>query len=298
MARTKKAEHPVKAAFFGTNSLVVTDGKTTLLVDPYFTRPGKGKLLAGKVAPDAAKVRAALAEAGVKQADAVLITHAHVDHVLDAAEAARQTGATVYGSATAVLTARGHGLAPGKTRMAMQKERFSFGDFMVTFLPARHLPLPFPLSLVIGRGSRITRPFSPPARALSYKEGQSFHLLVDHPHGSFLNQGTAGLSPASTGNVSARVLLLGIGGLAARPRAYRKEWYEKSVCSTGAQRVWLTHWDDFSAPLSRPPRFMTGCDKVARELKDGDRARRVDLMPLKTWVPLFSGGPPETSLKG
>ncbi|MBU2489035.1 MAG: MBL fold metallo-hydrolase [Proteobacteria bacterium] len=276
----------VRAMFLGTNSLAVTDGATHLLIDPYFTRPGKLALGFRRLRSDPARVREGLARAGVNQAAAILVTHAHVDHALDLAEAARQTGALMCGSSSAVLAATGYGLPGDRTRTVGPGESMAFGDFTVTFLPARHLVLPFPLPpLLLNRDIRA--PLRQPARTWAFKEGQSYHLHVSHPAGSFVNQGTAGHEPGALEGYQAGVLLLGIGGMDTQPPGYMASWYEQSVNPTGAKRVLLTHWDDFSRPLSSPPRFLRGCEGVARDLAALDPERNPVLMPWMEWVELF-----------
>lgn len=88
----------VAVTWWGTNSLLIEDDRTRLMIDPYFSRPpgllGLG-FLYKKIAPDEAAVDQGLARAGVDQLDAVLVTHTHFDHVLDAGEVARRTGATL-----------------------------------------------------------------------------------------------------------------------------------------------------------------------------------------------------------
>ncbi len=65
----------------------------TLLVDPVLTRPPAYKLLFGRTRPDGALLRR-----HIPHADHILISHAHYDHLLDAAEIAGYSGARVYGS--------------------------------------------------------------------------------------------------------------------------------------------------------------------------------------------------------
>jgi hypothetical protein len=69
-------------------------GGTVLLVDPFLTRPPVYKLLFGRTRPDGELLRQYL-----PQADFILVSHAHYDHLLDVAEIAGYTGARVYGSA-------------------------------------------------------------------------------------------------------------------------------------------------------------------------------------------------------
>jgi L-ascorbate metabolism protein UlaG (beta-lactamase superfamily) len=67
--------------FLGHSAFALTHEATTVLVDPFLTGNPKA-------AADAAEV----------EADAILVTHAHADHLGDTVDIARRTGATVVAS--------------------------------------------------------------------------------------------------------------------------------------------------------------------------------------------------------
>ena len=77
-----------------------------LLVDPFLTRPPAYKLLFGRTHPDGALLRQ-----HIPHADHILISHAHYDHLLDAAEIAGYSGGRVYGSENTCRIAEVCGLA-------------------------------------------------------------------------------------------------------------------------------------------------------------------------------------------
>ena len=43
---------PLTARFFGVSTILLSDGNTAIMTDGFFSRPGAGKLLFGKIAPD------------------------------------------------------------------------------------------------------------------------------------------------------------------------------------------------------------------------------------------------------
>ncbi|MBU0513215.1 MAG: MBL fold metallo-hydrolase, partial [Proteobacteria bacterium] len=100
----------VGLTWLGTNCLVLSDGSTRLMIDPNLTRPsgmlGPGLFLK-KIAPDLGLIDRWLARAGADRLDAVLLTHTHFDHALDAAAVAAKTGAMLLGSASAANVGRG-----------------------------------------------------------------------------------------------------------------------------------------------------------------------------------------------
>lgn len=69
---------------------------TVLVIDPYFTRATFRYVWWGRVFPDVQKIKRHL-----PTCDYVLITHPHWDHVMDAGEILRYSGAQGYGSLNA-----------------------------------------------------------------------------------------------------------------------------------------------------------------------------------------------------
>src|SRR6478609_7565688 len=84
--------------FLGVSSLLLDDGEHAVMTDGFFSRPSLARVALGKVAPDAARIDAALDRLGlgpdrIPRLHAVIPVHTHVDHVLDSAAVAQRTGA-------------------------------------------------------------------------------------------------------------------------------------------------------------------------------------------------------------
>jgi L-ascorbate metabolism protein UlaG (beta-lactamase superfamily) len=255
----------VGVTFFGTNCLLVDDGRTRLMIDPHFSRwPGLlgPRFLVTRLRPDQEAVARWLASAGVTGLAAVLLTHAHYDHALDAPLTAELTGAVLAGTASAANVGRGWGLAEDRLVVAEPGHGLTWGDFAVTFYPGAHLPFPWYLAWLLRPGRTIDRPLRPPARATRYVDGGVQSILVSHPGGTFLNQGSAGIRPGSLAGVTADTVLLGVGGLDLHRPAYWEHYFQASVVGLGARRVLLTHWDDFCKPLEKPVTFLRGVARV------------------------------------
>lgn len=263
----KSSEKQLTADFLGVNSLVIRDGKTTLLVDPYFTRVSKPVLMLRKFKSNPKITADALNEAGVKTASAILITHTHMDHVLDAAQAARITGAIVCGSLSTANVCRGENLPEDQIKVIQPGDELEFGDFSVRFVQSKHLVFPKLLSMVFGPGREVTRPLKQPARVWAYAEGGCFALHFKHPLGSFLNTGSANWVPGALDGCKADVGLLGIGGLDLNEPAYWEQWFDETVGPTGLKKIYCTHWDDFAVPLNKPPKDLRKCRTVFEHLK-------------------------------
>lgn len=235
----------VTATWFGTTAVLIRDGSHALFVDPFFTRP-EGLLpltLNRRIAPDEELIRLWLRRAGVQRLDAVLVSHSHYDHAMDAGVVARLTGATLAGSASTLNVGRGAGLAEAQLLDAGGRP-LRFGSFAVRFVGSRHAG---------ASGGRptgdIVAPLRTPAAYLDYKQGGTYSILIEHPVGTVLHHGSAGFVPGALQNHRADVALLGVAIIDDLP-VYLRE----VVNAVGARRVVPVHWDDFTRSLDQPLR--------------------------------------------
>jgi len=235
----------VTVTFLGVSTVLVSDGETALLTDGFFSRPSLLRTAFATIPPDDARIDAALARAGISTLAAVIVVHSHYDHALDAPRVAERTGAVLVGSASTANVGRGAGLGEERMRIVGDTATMQFGRFEVTLIPSRHLPH----GMAMGT---IDAPLAPPARASDYLEGGSFSVLIRHPTGSLLIQGSAGWRDGALAGRAADVVLLGIGGLGTQPREYGERYLEEVVDAVGARLVVPIHWDDFTRPLSEP----------------------------------------------
>ena len=134
------AQHGLGVTFLGVATLLLDDGKQALLTDGFFSRPSLRKVALGKVAPDDARIDAALARAGIDRLDAVAPVHSHFDHALDSAVVAQRTGAVLVGGESTANVGRGGGLPPERIRVATPGEAMTFGSFRLTLVESHHCP--------------------------------------------------------------------------------------------------------------------------------------------------------------
>jgi len=272
------------ARWLGVTAVLLSDGAHAVLVDPFFTRPrGFWRLLLNRpIAPDEALIQDWLARAGVTRLDAVLVSHSHYDHAMDAGVVARLTGATLMGSASTLSIGRGAGL-PDAQLQALNFGPVSFGPFQVTFIESRHA------GATGGEPTgEIMRPLVPPATYLDYRQGGTYSILIAHPRGRVLHHGSAGYVPGALKDFRADVVFLGVALLPELP-AYLGE----VVDAVGAHRVVPIHWDDFTRPLDQPLRpfpLVVRLDRFFKHLAEQRPDLAVQTLELNQPVSLFPFG--------
>lgn len=231
------------ATWFGVTAVLLRDGGHAVMADPFFSRPPGliNTLLNRRIAPDEAAIRAWLARAGVQRLDAVLVSHSHYDHAMDAGVVARLTGAVLIGSESTLNIGRGAGLPESQLRQVRPGQDETFGRFSLRFIESVHS------SRTGGRPTGvISAPLRTPARYSDYKLGGTWSILVGHPQGRVLLHGSSAALPGALRGERADLVFLSIASIDDLD-SYLRE----TVDAVGARRVIPTHWDDFWRPLDQ-----------------------------------------------
>jgi L-ascorbate metabolism protein UlaG (beta-lactamase superfamily) len=234
--------------WLGTASHLVETAATSLLIDPFFSRPGF-LALAGRISPDEAEIRRRLPA----RVDAVLCGHSHFDHLLDAPRIARLTGAKLIGSESTLAFGRAEGL-PESQLVAVPPEgcALAVGDIEVRFVPSRHGRIffgrvPFP--------GEVSAPPTLPARFWHYRMGGAFGLLLKGGGVTLYHNGSADLVDAELSSASADVVLAGLAGRRATPA-----YLERLLGLLSPKVIVPTHHDAFFAPLDEGVHLLPGID--------------------------------------
>lgn len=275
------------ATWLGVTGVLLSDGAHAVLVDPFFTRPrGFARLVFNRpIEPDEALIRDWLTRANVTELDAVLVSHSHYDHGMDAGVVARLTGARLAGSNSTLNIGRGAGLPESQLVAMASGETRTFGSFQVTFLESRHAG-----ATGGAPTGDILTPLVPPARFLDYKQGGAWSILIAHPQGRALHHGSAGFVRGALRGQRADVVFLGVALLADLP-----EYLAEVVDAVGARTVTPVHWDDFTRPLDAPLRPFPIIVRLDRFFDDMARLRPdVAVRTLELGRPAALFAPPGT----
>jgi hypothetical protein len=121
--------------YLGAAGWEITDGTTTILIDPYLSRingpappgAGSGHPIAGDTRraykwTDTATPDTPAIDAHIQRADFVLVTHTHYDHVLDVPHIALKTRATVIGTESTENVMRPYAV-PEEQLITVREER-------------------------------------------------------------------------------------------------------------------------------------------------------------------------------
>jgi L-ascorbate metabolism protein UlaG (beta-lactamase superfamily) len=255
--------------YLGVSGYAISDGTTTVLLDPTPTRPPPLTLIAGPLKPDLA-----LGAQECPRADAILVNHTHYDHALDVPPIALRTGALVVGSQSTVNLARSRGVAAEHLRVVKPGDHLVVGGFTIDVHGSRHTD-------IAGISQPMAGVVSPDAGplwfwqyaldgALSYRLEANGTSVWFHPTSTFA-LGEVGGPPADT-------LIVGVTG-----EKQTSEKIQGLLAEAQPRRVLPTHYDNFFQPWALGLNKMPGLDL------DAVRALFLAAQPALEWVTLDQG---------
>ncbi|MDG2449660.1 MAG: MBL fold metallo-hydrolase, partial [Saprospiraceae bacterium] len=135
--------------YFGTAGWEITDGKTTILVDPYISRlklgsgpsTSKDDLRKSYKSEDYFKSDTTTINEVVTKADYILVHHSHFDHLSDVPFIAKKTGAKVIGTETTSNILEAYGIPKEQLLTVKGGEDYQFENFSVKVIPSLHSAL-------------------------------------------------------------------------------------------------------------------------------------------------------------
>ncbi len=246
-------EGDVEVRWLGVAGFSISSGGTTLLHDPFFTRPGMLATLFSRYRPAESVLAPLLAEGSrapeLASANVILVGHSHYDHLGDAPWIALRTGATLVGSATSGNIARGYGLAASDFRRADPGDVLHFGPFRVRVIESRHGKVlfgrvPFP--------GQLSEPATGPIHAFSFLLGDARFYLVTHEPSGLRILTTSSANRHAPALDALREEGLTVDLLLAAPLGRDEHFTRDLVAAVRPRLVVPHHYDSFFLSIDDP----------------------------------------------
>ncbi len=275
--------------FIGNTNILITDGKSSILTDGFFTRPSISQVLWGEFEPNEDVIEYCLEKARIHRLDAVIPVHSHFDHAMDSPIVAMKTGAKLIGSESTANIGRGLNFPEDQMVIVESGVPLQIGSMKLTLIKGKHWPYPdeeLGLKLL---NRDIINPIVPPASAFDYFEGASYTIIVEHEDATLAIHGSAGFIPNILDNVDVDILFLGMAGLETMDESYNDNFQTHVVDALNPEVIIPIHWDDFFVPLknglksrSLLEKFLQGMDVKKSfefvEMRNSDR--KMSVLPI------------------
>lgn len=246
----------VTLRYLGTAAWEISDGTTTLLIDPYLSRiigpPPPGAPLVARTPGDTRPVYGledrpvpdvAVIDSHVPRADFILVTHTHYDHVLDVPHIALKTHATVIGTESTENVLRAYAVPESQLITVRGGEDYEFGTFSVKVIPSIHSALDHKHYFSSARAPEGMK--APLTLQQMHPEGGTLAFLIRFHGHQILAFGSMNYIEREIEGLRPDVVLVGAG--ASRAEIY--DYTGRLMRDLGFPAIVLpTHWDNFMAP--------------------------------------------------
>jgi len=241
---------PVQLKYFGTAGWEITDGKITVLVDPYITRmklgtgPGVSDEDTRKTVmrSDIFVSDTLLIDSLITKADFILVHHSHFDHLADVPYIAKKTGAKVIGTETTRNILRGYGIPEEQLYPVKGGEDYQFENFSVQVIPSIHSALN---SKHYIDSRTYTETPKTPLKVSEFIEGGSLMFLARFAKHNILTMASMNFVERELVGQKPDILLAGVN----RSQLGLYKYNERLLAVTNYPKIIIpTHWDNFRLP--------------------------------------------------
>ena len=263
----------VTVTWLGVTTLLFDDGETQILIDGFFSRPSLAEVVLRRpVDNDAPQINYVMNEFRMRRLAAIIPVHSHFDHAMDVGAIANRSSASILGSESTAQVARGAGVPEDQITVVKAAASFEFGDFRVTLRPIGHAPIGWRGSVPFD--GIIEEPLTMPQPISAWRMGGGYTIIIEHPQGTALVQGSSAFKKYGLQDVAADVVFLGVGQLKSLGRNYAELYWQHTVTTTGSHSVYPIHFDDFTKPFGEvvlPPKIIDNFETTAQWLVEFQR---------------------------
>lgn len=261
------AGEPVTVTYLGAGGILFRRGADAILTAPFFSNPPLWAVSAGPISPDAALIEKGLPP--VDDVKAILVGHAHYDHLMDVPYIARRRApaALIYANRAAARTLAAPETGVDKSRVIVMDERAGDherpGDWVsipgtrvrVMALKSQHAPHFMGYKFYGGDFNEDLK--SLPRTAWGWKEGQTLAFLIDFmaPDGVTTEfrahyQDAASAPPYGFPPPELATQPLDLAVVCAASFHMVSHYPGAFLFLTKPRHVLLGHWENFFKPLS------------------------------------------------
>jgi len=245
------ADGRLELTHFGAAGWKITDGRSTVLLDPYFTRlryagkrfgllpapsaPGDDRKAYGfdEIVPSDTET----IDQHIDHADYIVISHAHFNHCMDMPHIAKKTGAMVLGNYSTTNIARAYGVDSDQLLTLRGGEDYAFDDISIRAIPSLHSALSDKRYFDAGI---VPEDLQGPLPLKAFSEGGTLAYLIRFPLHEVLLFGSMNYIEREVAGLNPSIILVP----AARPRLQIHRYTERLLAATQFPRtVVATHWD-------------------------------------------------------
>jgi len=269
---TESEPNAIRVTYIGVNGFQFETNGHALLVDPYFTRVGL--LSAGLNRP--IQSNPTRVSEGLKHirsnVDAILVTHAHFDHLLDAPEITRRTRARLVSGPTAVQLVESFGISRNECEIVKPGNARRIGPWTIRVFAAQHDRLfgKVPFDKCEGKISSKS-----PVKASDWCVGEPLAFVIEAAGKRiYIDSGGVPGAPPDPRIKDVDLAILGV----ALPDS--RERFAEAVTQLRPRYILPSHQDDMFAPVDRGFSFgkMTNFPALVRESKRKDLPGRLILL--------------------
>jgi len=240
----------LKLKYFGGAGWELTDGKTTILVDPYLSRVKLGDSPANsKEDPrknyyesDYFQSDTVVINKHITEADYILVHHSHLDHLGDVPYIAKKTGAKVIATETSCTILRAYGVPEEQLLTVRGGEDYQFDEFSVKVVPSIHSALN---DKHYFDARTHEKELKAPLKLEDFIEGGSLMFYVRFNEHKILTAGSMNFLEKEVQGLTPDILLPGVNF--SRLEIYK--YTERLLKATNFPKTIIpTHWDNFRMP--------------------------------------------------